>query len=389
MDIKTDLLIIGAGPFGLSMAAYARHYNLDFSIVGKPMEFWKNNMPAGMYLRSGLDWHIDPEDEHTFYKFLESQNINPEDVNPISLDLYLRYVEWFRREKGIDPINSYVTRIDHSNDNNYPFRAHLDNNSIIESKATVIAIGFRYFKYIPKELSSSLPEEKYSHTCDLINFKHLKSKDCVILGGRQSAFEWASLISKAGANKIHVVHRHKTPEFTDSDWSWVNPFMKKMTVNPDYYLNMSKTGKEEINNRFWKEGRLKLEPWLAGINHDPKINIYPESNISSIYVDSYGHIQVLLDRGDKIPSDHFIFATGYKVDIGRVPFLSRGNVLENIDIANGYPKLGSGMQSSVSGLYFTSFPATRDYGAFFGFTVSCKASAKIIGSAIQVLLSAR
>ena len=65
MDRRTDLLIIGAGPFGLALAADARHRGIDHLVVGKPMEFWKRNMPDGMYLRSDCDWHLDPNGEHT------------------------------------------------------------------------------------------------------------------------------------------------------------------------------------------------------------------------------------------------------------------------------------------------------------------------------------
>jgi len=38
---NTDLLIIGAGPFGLSLAAYAAHLGIEHAIVGEPMAFWK------------------------------------------------------------------------------------------------------------------------------------------------------------------------------------------------------------------------------------------------------------------------------------------------------------------------------------------------------------
>ena len=54
MKKETDLLIIGAGPFGLAMAAHARHLGIDHLMVGKPMEFWQVNMPEGMLSPFGL-----------------------------------------------------------------------------------------------------------------------------------------------------------------------------------------------------------------------------------------------------------------------------------------------------------------------------------------------
>ena len=42
--METDLLIIGAGPFGLSLAAQAAHDGIEHLVVGKPMEFWRRNM---------------------------------------------------------------------------------------------------------------------------------------------------------------------------------------------------------------------------------------------------------------------------------------------------------------------------------------------------------
>src|SRR5712692_8027694 len=48
MEATTNLLIIGAGPYGLAIAAYARHLGIDHVVVGKPMEFWKANMPEGI-----------------------------------------------------------------------------------------------------------------------------------------------------------------------------------------------------------------------------------------------------------------------------------------------------------------------------------------------------
>jgi len=65
----------------------------------------------------------------------------------------------------------------------------------------------------------------------------------------------------------------------------------------------------------------------------------------------------------------------------RVPFLRAGNIAAQLATKNGYPVLDEHFQSNVPGLYFTSMPATRDFGAFFAFTVSVRTSAKVIAAA--------
>ena len=47
-----EVLIIGAGPFGLSISAHLRAAGIAHRIVGRPMDTWKAHMPAGMMLRS-------------------------------------------------------------------------------------------------------------------------------------------------------------------------------------------------------------------------------------------------------------------------------------------------------------------------------------------------
>ena len=73
----TDVLIIGAGPFGICLAAHVQKLGLDYLMVGKPMEFWKKHMPAGMYLRSACDWHLDVNGVYTIEQYLEEQGLKP------------------------------------------------------------------------------------------------------------------------------------------------------------------------------------------------------------------------------------------------------------------------------------------------------------------------
>jgi cation diffusion facilitator CzcD-associated flavoprotein CzcO len=47
------IVIVGAGPYGLSVAAHLRRHGLPFRIFGSPMQqSWRSNMPAGMFLKS-------------------------------------------------------------------------------------------------------------------------------------------------------------------------------------------------------------------------------------------------------------------------------------------------------------------------------------------------
>jgi len=48
----SDCLIIGAGPYGLSLAAHMRKAGTDFRIVGDPMAPWRTSMPSDMPLKS-------------------------------------------------------------------------------------------------------------------------------------------------------------------------------------------------------------------------------------------------------------------------------------------------------------------------------------------------
>jgi len=98
----TSLLVIGAGPYALSTAAFARHHGVDTVVVGRPMGFWREHMPAGMFLRSGPDWHLDAAAVHTLEAYLEERAIAPADVDPLPIGLFLDYAEWFRQAKGIE-----------------------------------------------------------------------------------------------------------------------------------------------------------------------------------------------------------------------------------------------------------------------------------------------
>jgi cation diffusion facilitator CzcD-associated flavoprotein CzcO len=46
-----NTVIVGAGPYGLSIAAHLKAAGIPFQLYGTPMESWRKFMPVGMVLK--------------------------------------------------------------------------------------------------------------------------------------------------------------------------------------------------------------------------------------------------------------------------------------------------------------------------------------------------
>jgi cation diffusion facilitator CzcD-associated flavoprotein CzcO len=377
MQSNTKLLIIGAGPFGLAIAAEASQLGIDHLIAGKPMEFWRRNMPKGMYLRSACDWHLDPANVHTIESFLQSQNKTPSEVEPLSLALYLSYVEWFQSQKRIRPVPVYVTQLNRSELHNHFVATTLDG-STITAQNVVLAPGFKHFAHIPEDLRSRLPVGRFQHTCNFADFGTSANKQYLIIGGRQSAFEWAALLVEAGAKNVHLVHRHESPAFKVADWSWVNPLVDGMVENPNWFRDLSQQDKEAISHRMWAEGRLKVEPWLEPRLQSDRVHVWPRTEVIDCFETGNFALKVRLSNGETVEVDELVLATGYRVNVAQLPYLVSGNFFRSLETRGGFAVLDDHFETSVKGLFVTSIAATQDFGPFFGFTIAVRVSAKLI-----------
>ena len=213
--LDTDILVIGAGPFGLSLAAEAKRSGLEVMVVGEPMAFWKHNMPDGMLLRSGREWHLDAAGIHSFDAFLEEERIPRSAVEPIPVEIFRRYADWFRMSKKIEAHPLRVARLRRKNG---AFEAKCEGGETICARRVVGTPGLAPFHNVPPEYARVVPSGRVSHTAALVDFKPLTGKRSLIIGGRQSAFEWAALIAEGGAERVDIVYRHETPQFAFSDW---------------------------------------------------------------------------------------------------------------------------------------------------------------------------
>lgn len=377
----THFLIIGAGPYSIATAAYAKHLGVETTVIGKPLDFWKTNMPRGMFLRSGPDWHLDARDVYTFEAFLKTRGLTHAQVKPVPLDLFLDYASWFMGQSGVTTHNGYVTRLAKTNGG---YAATLDDGSQIHADKVLLGLGFSFFKHFPRELIEKLPQGSYTHTCDTVDMEFYRGKRVLIVGGRQSAFEWAALLNEQGADEIHLTHRHATPQFTEPDWSWVQPMARRTLNDHAWWRNLTPAEQERIRHDFWAAGRLILEKWLDARVHQPRIQIHEKTVVVAVNARADRSYDVLLDDHSQLNVHHIILATGYRPEMKNAAFLDRATILDPLATNEGFPALDPEFQTNLPNLYVTGLAATRDFGPFFGFTVACPVAAKIIGEHVRV-----
>ncbi len=371
--MDTELLVIGAGPYALSTAALAQERGVDTVILGRPMGFWRESMPEGMFLRSGPDWHLDGSGVETLEAYLQERKIRPDEVDPIPISLFLDYADWFRERKGLDVREDFVTTLDKPNGR---FEATLTSGERISADAVVAAPGVQHYAHAP-EWVASLPPERLAHTCDLVKFDQLAGARVLIIGGRQSAYEWAALIREHGAERIDIVHRHDVPRFDRVSWRFVDAHVDRTLTVPGYWRNLPRSEQDAIAKRFWEIGRLTLGHWLTPRLDSDRVNRWPGGHV--VEADSGRHheaLQVTLSNSTRLAVDYVVIACGYRADLGNVPYL-RG-VLDRLQLDDGFPMLDGAFQTTLDGLYITGFSATKDFGPFFGFVKASPAAATLI-----------
>ncbi len=366
------LLVVGAGPYGLAVAARAVERGVDTVVVGRPMGFWTDHMPEGMFLRSGIDWHLDASGVDTFEAFIEDSGLSSAQIDPVPIDLFREYAAWFQSQKHVSVRDRHVSRLERHDD---AFAASLDDGTQIAADVVVVAPGAAYFRQFP-EWASMLPEGVGAHTCDLVRFQELSGARVLVVGGRQSAYEWAALLGEHGAERVDIVHRHDMPRFERVSWKFVDPYLDATLSRRGWWRSLSVTEQGEIAQKFWQAGRLSLEWWLTPRLADERIRSWPGTHVVETAVGDGGTVSVALSSGDRLTVDRLVFATGYKADLPRVPYLN--GFAGSLDVVDGFPVLDEAFQSSIAGLYITGFAATRDFGPFFGFTRGCPAAATLI-----------
>ena len=127
-----ESVVIGAGPYGLSIAAYLRRSGVSFRIFGRPMDSWLAHMPKGMMLKSdGFASNIyDPESAFTLRQFCAERGIEYADTGvPVRLETFAAYGLAFRDRMVPELEDKFVVSVDRVPDG---FRLRLDDGEIVQ-----------------------------------------------------------------------------------------------------------------------------------------------------------------------------------------------------------------------------------------------------------------
>lgn len=376
------LVVIGGGPYGIATAATAIEKGIETVVLGRPLGFWRDNMPEGMYLRSGPDWHLDASGVHTFEAFLEERGVRAAEVDPVPIAVFLDYASWFQHEKGVVVDERLVASVRLDGDpvqgdgpSGHSFQVRLDDGSELAAEAVVAAPGVRYFQNWP-DWSTGLPDGLCSHTCELVRFDDFDGARVLIVGGGQSAYEWAALIGEHGARQVHIVHRHQVPRFERVSWGFVDEYIERTVASPGWWRSLPASEQEAIARRFWEAGRLTLEWWLTPRLRGERFQRRPRTSVVAVSTGSGGAARAQLSDRTELVVDRIVLATGYKIDLARVPYFAE--IRHLVATANAFPILDDAFQTSVPGLFMPGFAGTKDFGPFFGFTKGCPAAADLV-----------
>lgn len=228
----------------------------------------------------------------------------------------------------------------------------------------------------PTGTTRSPPPDRWAHTLDLVDLAPLSGARVVVIGGRQSAYEWAALLCDHGAASVDVVHRHPTPAFERVSWAFVDPHVEQTLAHRGWWRSLTLAEQQAIALEFWQVGRLTLEHWLVPRLLPDVVTSHPGTHVATVAGGSTDGESVLtLSDGTTLSADFVVHASGYRADVTAVPYLAP--LLDRLGSTDGFPDLGPGMETTVPGLFMTGFVATRDFGPVYGFTKGCPSAAAI------------
>jgi FAD-dependent urate hydroxylase len=381
-----DVAVVGAGPYGLATATHLRSAaGLDVRVFGQPMSFWERQMPEGMLLRSPWEGsHIsDPHDAYTLDRY-RAQSREPFS-SPVPLPRFVDYGRWYQRN-AVPDVDPRLVRLLDAFDGG--FRLELEDGETVAARRAVVAAGIGEFAWRPPEYAG-LPPTHVSHSIDHRDLSPFAGRRVMVVGGGQSALEYAALLHEVGA-EVEVLVRNAQVHWLTRRWHHRIPvvsrcmyappdvgpaFVSWLVALPQLFRRLPRELQNRLSRRSLRPaGAAWLVPRLCGV---PITTEHPIVEAAT----TNGHVRLRLDGGADRVADHVLLATGYRVDVARYRFLAP-RLVEKMSRMGGYPVLNPGFETSVRGLHVLGAPAAWSMGPLMRFVAGTAFAARSVTRAV-------
>ena len=393
-----DVVVIGAGPYGLSVAAQLRHQRIPFRVFGKPMSMWTDHVPKGLTLKSDAFASnlASPNDEFPLKQFYKESGRT--DYSPIGLrvgaETLAEYGKEFQRR--------YVGEVDQSRvlevakaDNG--FRLALDTGEQVSARKIVVATGLVSLRHIPESLAY-LPPELLSHSSGNNDLSKFRGRRVVVVGAGQSACEMSALLNEAGAEVTMLTRRPlKWYEPNKEDKPNVRRSAYQRVRRPNFGLGPG------WRTWFWSEMPYAFSYLPREVRYAKGYGLFAPAGsgwikhrvhgVIPIHTGSLhsvaakgGEVHLTIETADRsidLVADHVVAATGYRAEVKRLPFLSQ--VLGDIETIKGAPLLNRSFESSLPGLHFVGFMGGATFGPSMRFIYGTRFAARQVSQALSYL----
>ncbi|MGE5271161.1 MAG: NAD(P)-binding domain-containing protein [Thiohalocapsa sp.] len=379
------MLIIGAGPYGLSIAAHLRSLGIGYRIFGRTMSNWREKMPQGMLLKSDpyASNLNDPQAALTLGAWCRSQGIPYDDeAIRVSVENFIAYGEAFQRRFVPDLEERMVVSLEKTGDG---FAAKLDNGEVAIGQKAVVAIGVSDFPYLPPVLQEA-PPEFVTHASEHADLEVFRGREVALVGAGSSAVDLGALLHEAGA-AVSLVARRNELRFHDRGVlgsgralseriaapntgigpGWRNVFFTR-TPHLFRYLPAD-LRQRQVENTHGPAGGWFMRDRIVG-----KVPLIGGVSPRKVEVRD-GKAVLYLARQDgseqTLAVDHVIACTGYRIDLRRIGFLTEA-LRTQIRLIAQAPELSAHFETSVPGLYVVGPAAAYSFGPVCRFVVGAE-----------------